>query len=261
MRKENPFRYGCIVIAENFCPRRRLQKRLAAMLRSGQNVAVTGPRRVGKSSLIHKVAHEIRNATLVYVDLWGIRTMSDLVRRCVQALNVVEDKAGLMGRIARAFPGLTVTMGIDPVTGSPTLTPTLSTRRKVAPESVAQIARLWESLHGGSRKLVLALDELQDLMAMEESDQVLGLLRKEIQLLGTISFCWRPTTKPSTRSPALPTATRETLSNSVRPSGSWLNPARQRRSVLNMSETLYCMCLRTSGKAMSRSRRTLRVSS
>ena len=190
MPKQNPFIYGCIVSAEHFCPRKRLETRLAALLRSGQNVAVTGPRRVGKSSLIHKVAREIRNSKLVYVDLWGIRTMSDLIRRCVQALDVVEDKAGLMERIARALPGLTVTMSLDPVTGSPTLTPTLSARRKAAPESVAHIARLWQSLHGGSRRLIVALDEFQDLMAMEDADQVLGLLRKEIQLLGAIPFCF-----------------------------------------------------------------------
>ncbi|MBL7076798.1 MAG: orc1/cdc6 family replication initiation protein [Kiritimatiellae bacterium] len=190
MHKQNPFLYGCIVSAEHFCPRKRLEKRLAALVRSGQNVAVTGPRRVGKSSLIHRVAGEIRGSTLIYVDLWGIRTMSDLVRRCVQALDVIEDKAGLLQRIARALPGLTVTMGLDPVTGSPTMTPTLSTRRKTAPESVAQIARLWQSLHEGSRRLIIALDEFQDLMAMEEADQVLGLLRKEIQLLGKIPFCF-----------------------------------------------------------------------
>ncbi len=190
MKKSNPFLYGCIVRAEHFCPRKRLEKRLSSLLRSGQNVAITGRRRVGKSSLIHRAAGTIRGSTFVYVDLWGIRTLSDFMRRCVQALDVIDDKAGLLDRIARALPGLTVTMSIDPVTGAPAMTPTLTSRRKPAPESVAHIARLWQSLHADSRKLIIALDEFQDLMGMEDADQVLGLLRKEIQLLGEIPFCF-----------------------------------------------------------------------
>ncbi len=87
----NDVRELCNVSAEHFCTRKRLQKRLTALLCSGQNVAIIGPRRVGKSSLIHEVAREIRNATLVYVDLWGVRTMSDLVRCGVQAFYAVED--------------------------------------------------------------------------------------------------------------------------------------------------------------------------
>lgn len=50
----NPFQYGCIVDAEHFCPRARLEKRLSSLIRSGQNVAIMGPRRAGKSSLIHR---------------------------------------------------------------------------------------------------------------------------------------------------------------------------------------------------------------
>ncbi len=186
----NPFLYGCIVETDQFCARPRLQKRLASFFRSGQDVAVLGPRRVGKSSLIHRTARGIRGATLVYADLWGVNTLPDFIRRCVQALDAIEDKAGLIKKIARALPGLTVSMSVDPVTGAPSITPSLEARKKTAPETVAQIARLWASLDDGKGKIIVALDEFQDLAEVEDAGQILGLLRREIQLLGKIPFCF-----------------------------------------------------------------------
>ena len=186
----NPFLYGCIVDSEHFCPRPRLQQRLSSCFQSGQNVAVMGPRRVGKSSLIHNAAGSIRGTTLVYADLWGVRTLEDLIRRCVQALDAIEDKASLLQRISRALPGLTITMSVDPVTGAPSMTPTATARGKQAPESVARIARLWESLADGKQKIIVALDEFQDVAAMQDSGQILGILRREIQTLGRIPFCF-----------------------------------------------------------------------
>ncbi len=186
----NPFLYGCIVSADHFCARQRLQKRLDSLFRSGQNAAVIGRRRVGKSSLIHHTAQHVKGATLVYADLWGVRTISDFQRRCVQALDAIEDKATLLQKLSRAMPGLTVTMSVDPLTGAPTMTPTPSSRKKQAPESVAQIARLWASLGEGNKKIIIALDEFQDIAAIEDADQILGVLRREIQTLGKIPFCF-----------------------------------------------------------------------
>jgi hypothetical protein len=188
--KVNPFLFGGVVDAEHFCPRSRLQRRLASSLRSGQNVALMGPRRVGKTSLIHHTARSIRGATLVYVDLWGVHTTDDLIRRCVQALDAVADQATLLQRITRALPGLTVTLAVDPMTGNPTLSPTLSARNPAPPETVSQIARLWASLAGPKRRLIVALDEFQDLALMDHADQTLGLLRREIQTMKEISFCF-----------------------------------------------------------------------
>ncbi|MEM1295975.1 MAG: ATP-binding protein [Verrucomicrobiota bacterium] len=184
----NPFLYGCIVESGQYCPRPRLEKRLTSFIRNGQNVAILGPRRVGKSSLIHHAAAGIKGTTLLYADLWGVNTLNDFIRRCVQALDSIEDKASLFQKVARALPGLTMSMSVDPVTGAPSLTPTLEARKKPAPETVTQIAHLWASLDDGKHNTVIALDEFQDLADMEDAEQVLGLLRREIQLLGKIPF-------------------------------------------------------------------------
>lgn len=186
----NPFHYGGIVTDDHFCPRSRLEKRLTSLFRSGQNVALIGPRRVGKSSLIHRAAEAVRGSTLVYADLWGIHTLADLVRRCVQALDTISDKATLLEKISRTLPGLTVSISTDPLTGAPTLTPTLERRQATAPETVTQIARLWSSLHGKSGKLIVALDEFQEMMTIDDAQQVLGVLRREVQILSSLPLCF-----------------------------------------------------------------------
>ena len=81
----NPFRYGCIVAGENYCPRRELQRQLKELIASGQNVVVQGPRRMGKTSLVGETVRSIRGMRMIYVDLFCVRTAAEFCRRVVDA--------------------------------------------------------------------------------------------------------------------------------------------------------------------------------
>ena len=48
----NPFRHGCAVDGEYFCPRPELERQLRSFAESGQNVVVHGELRMDKTSLI-----------------------------------------------------------------------------------------------------------------------------------------------------------------------------------------------------------------
>ena len=66
----NPFKYGCVVDGEFFCPRPELERQLRAFAESGQNVVVQGERRMGKTSLIKHT--EARGLTpLVEWEWWS----------------------------------------------------------------------------------------------------------------------------------------------------------------------------------------------
>lgn len=186
---DNPFLYGSIVNKTDFCNRDRLSKRLVSHFGNGQNSVLMGPRRVGKSSLIHHSASRVKGATLIYVDFWGAHSYDDFIRRCVQALDVIEDKTSLFQKISRAIPGLSVSVGTDPISGLPTFTPVFNQQKKAAPESVSQLTQLWAAL-AEENKIIIALDEFQDVGKIENSEQLFGLLRKEIQLLGKVPFCF-----------------------------------------------------------------------
>ena len=47
----NPFKYGCVVEGDFFCPRPELERDLAAFFKSGQNVVIQGAGMMGKTSL------------------------------------------------------------------------------------------------------------------------------------------------------------------------------------------------------------------
>lgn len=48
----NPFKYGCIVNGDFFCPRPLQEQELRRFVESGQNVVIQGERRMGKTSLV-----------------------------------------------------------------------------------------------------------------------------------------------------------------------------------------------------------------
>ncbi len=77
----NPFKYGCVVEGEFFCPRPELQQALMAYVTSGQNVVIQGARRMGKTSLIKETVKSVHGFKLLYVDLYCIQTLSDFCRR------------------------------------------------------------------------------------------------------------------------------------------------------------------------------------
>ena len=53
-RMKMPFRYGCVVDGEYFCPRPELERQLRRYAESGQNLVIQGERRMGKTSLVKR---------------------------------------------------------------------------------------------------------------------------------------------------------------------------------------------------------------
>ena len=52
----NPFKYGSVVLGNDFCGRKDLLKQTAAHMEASQNIVVVGERRIGKSSLVYEAA-------------------------------------------------------------------------------------------------------------------------------------------------------------------------------------------------------------
>ena len=81
-----PFKFGCIVEKEHFCPRPVLEAELRRYISGGQNLVLQGERRRGKSSLVVKVVKDIRGMGLLYVDLLGIGSAADFCRRVMDGI-------------------------------------------------------------------------------------------------------------------------------------------------------------------------------
>jgi hypothetical protein len=80
--QENPFVYGRPISREEDLADREEEKRaLRRDVLSGQPVMMHAPRRYGKTSLARVVAERLQEdgTPYVYADLWGVRSIADVV--------------------------------------------------------------------------------------------------------------------------------------------------------------------------------------
>lgn len=185
---DNPFRFGQIVENEEFCPRVSLEKQLRSNFGSGQNTVIFGERRVGKSSLIFRAAGKTRGKHLLYIDLMGIRTMEDFLTRAVHALETFASSEHILRRLLKALSRFGVSMSLDPATGEPNFSPSFRPG-EVEAKNLVQLGTLWREINE-TRGLIVAIDEFQDILNLENSDEVLSILRSELQRMGKIPVCF-----------------------------------------------------------------------
>jgi len=180
----NPFKYGCIVAGENYCRRPELQRQLAELVNSGQNVVVQGPRRMGKTSLVVETVKSLRGITLLYVDLFSVRSTGEFCRKVVSATAKC-GKRSFLERTAELVKGLRPVFSVDRDTGAPTISVDVKAVRGA--ESIEEIMDMIAS-HSSSKRLCVVFDEFQDILDLPDSDAVLATLRSKIQFLPDTPF-------------------------------------------------------------------------
>ncbi len=181
----NPFKYGRVVGAEDFCPRPALLAQMTAFIKSGQNVVLQGERRMGKTSLIHETLRRLKNRRMLYVDLLEIKTADDLCRRMVKALVSMEQRAGLLEKILKSLAQLRPVVSFDSLTGHPSVT--LDAAVTLQPDSIDSILDLADEIHK-KKPLVAVFDEFQDILNISDARETLALLRSKIQFHRTLPY-------------------------------------------------------------------------
>ena len=181
----NPFKYGRVVSAENFCPRPKLLKQLTGFIKSGQNVVLQGERRTGKTSLLCETVRQLKRHRMLYVDLLEIKTADDLCKRMVKALISMEQQAGLLERVLKSLSQLRPVVSVDPLTGQPSVSVDAGVRLR--PDSLDGILDLVRESHKRTR-LVVAFDEFQDILNLADSKETLAVLRSKIQFHKDIPY-------------------------------------------------------------------------
>lgn len=181
----NPFRYGCVVDGENFCPRPELQGQLRELLKSGQNVVVHGPRRMGKTSLVCETVKSTRGMRLLYVDLFCVRSVGELCRRMVDAVARCGRGRPFLDRVAALVKGLRPVFTVDRDTGAPTITVDVRAAKDVS--SVEEVMDMIAKI-SAEQRLCVVLDEFQDVLDIPDSDVVIARLRSRVQFLPGVPF-------------------------------------------------------------------------
>lgn len=180
-----PFKYGCVVGADFFCPRPGLQKRLTEYIQDGQNVVLIGERRMGKTSLIFAACRSLKKYKMLYVDLLNIRTVSDFCNRVVNAASQMGKKDSFTTKAMKFLARLRPTISLDPNNGMPVISVDAKTAED--PHSITDIIQLIEKF-SEDEKLFVVFDEFQEVKKLDACDQILALLRSRIQLLQDTCF-------------------------------------------------------------------------
>jgi hypothetical protein len=183
----NPFRFGEVVGEKTFCARPELVAVLKDIFLAGHKSVVLGERRTGKTSLILETARKIPGLQVIYAQLWAVDTLSDLVNRILQGVTTMtrKRKTSTLERAARALGQLRPVIEWDPETGSPSLT--VGRNEPLQPNGLHGLFDFLEEL-SGEMKLVIVLDEFQDIRRLDQADAILGEMRGRIQRQGSLPY-------------------------------------------------------------------------
>ena len=174
----NPFRHGCAVDGEFFCPRPELERQLRSFAESGQNVVVHGERRMGKTSLIRHAIGGMRKMRMLYVDLYCIQTLSDFCRRVMNGISEANESMSFIKKAMSFVHQLRPTLSFDVNTGAPQIS--VDARVANAPDSLGAVMGMIRRLANDER-ICVVFDEFQDILDIDRSDVVLAEMRSTIQ--------------------------------------------------------------------------------
>ena len=182
-----PFEYGCVVKGAVFCPRPEMEAMLTSNMESGQNTVVVGERRMGKTSLIMSAFSKTRGCRLLYVDLLNIRTIADFCDRVASAASRMGKGQTFLQKTLSFLARLRPTLSVDPHNGMPVVS--VDSRLAEHLSSLEDIVALIETF-AAKERIVVAFDEFQEILKLDQPEQVLATLRSRIQFLPETCFVY-----------------------------------------------------------------------
>ncbi|MDR0363971.1 MAG: ATP-binding protein [Bacteroidales bacterium] len=177
----NPFNYGTIVKGDNFYDRKEECKRIVRVLSGGNNIVLYAPRRFGKTSLVFKAMEELekKGFICVYFDFMPVFSLESFVRLYSKAL---AKKQANLQKFVQTFASLiknirpVLTFGHD---GKPEFSIDFM-GGKIDETTVSQLLDLPEKIAGFRKRVLVFLDEFQDVEKLEKINFE-ALLRSKIQ--------------------------------------------------------------------------------
>jgi hypothetical protein len=184
----NPFLYGRpIQRKDELVDREQELGDVVAAARSGQALMVYGPRRYGKTSLA-RVAEEqlLRDWSIgsVYVDLWGITSIADIVNVLGRAFADASGADRVKRFLWDVLRSLGFTVSLGGVSVSRNTTPKSTTDRAALRDLLDVPQRLAARSEAG--RLLMILDEFGEIFHVPEQPD--ALMRNAFQAAPDVSF-------------------------------------------------------------------------
>lgn len=186
------FVYGVSVAGENFTDRVSETRRLKMDFENGQNVILLSPRRMGKTSLVQKVMHEVDKdkVKVIYLDIYDCKSDIDFYRKFAsEVLRAAAGKADMILDYARQF----LTSLVPQISFSPSPDSTMSLSLGInmrscdKPEEVLNLPERIAEKTG--THIVVCIDEFQQIGEMPDSISLQKRMRSVWQLQQNVSYC------------------------------------------------------------------------
>lgn len=186
------FIYGVSVSGDNFTDRVKETRRLKMNFENGQNVILLSPRRMGKTSLVHKVANEVdgEQVKVVYMDIYDCRNEQEFYQRfATSVLRATASRSDQVLDFVKQF----LTSLVPKVSFSPTPDSdfSFSIGLNLADNNdPTEILNLPERIAEKTGKhIVVCIDEFQQIGEMADSLTIQKRLRSVWQLQQNVSYC------------------------------------------------------------------------
>jgi uncharacterized protein len=187
---ENPFKFGDPVQGDYYYPRMELSNTVKQFLENRVHVVLMGPRRFGKTSFVLDLFRSLEREgySSVLVDIFNITSHRDFLHQFLRALR---KKQGFINtlkewwkRLKRLVPQLS--LDFDSHTGNTSLGFSLG---QLADDDVkASIQDLLDELTSLGKKVVIALDEFQQISQLDDKGWLEATVRTHFQKLPNVSF-------------------------------------------------------------------------
>ena len=181
---KNPFITKGYISQEYFCDREVETTEILSAIKNGRDIVLYGQRKMGKSALIKHVFHQLDPKTIVtWVDLLPSLNFGDFLTLTANAiLTAYEEGDPLYKKIWEGVKKLRPTVTYDEVSGTPNVSFDLSdTAARIS--TFSELIRL---LSSSSKKMVIALDEFQQIQQYPEQN-IAEHLRTLLQSLPNIT--------------------------------------------------------------------------
>lgn len=178
---KNPFVIGTYVSPEYFCDREAETATLRKHIDNGRNVALTAPRRLGKTGLVHHFLQQEyiqQEYYTFFVDLYSTKSLAEMVQLLAMEIfkKLQPTSERWWERFSTIISSLNMGFSVNPHDGQPSFN--IGLGQIQMPE--VSLEQIFHYLETADRPCIVAIDEFQQIASYEEKN-VEALLRTKIQ--------------------------------------------------------------------------------
>lgn len=184
----NPFIIKGYISEEYFCDRKEETTTLLNNIKSGADTTIISPRKLGKTGLILHIINQIRlnlpNFEALYVDIFSAMNLDDMIKIMAESiLTQFPSKTSFGKKFVTFLKGLRTKITFDSFSGSPQVEFNFESPE----ERIYSLRQLLEFINGQEKRMVVAIDEFQQITEFPE-ENVEALLRTYTQQLHNTTF-------------------------------------------------------------------------